>query len=157
MMCEPIKHSGGHLGVAEDLRPIGEGEVRGDDDGGVLIELADQMEQQLRARLAERQIAEFVDHDEAVAQQSFDHASALSRSLFLFELIDEIDEVEEAASRSRPDDGCRDGDRQVGFACTRAAYQNEVAFGFDKVAAGEFADLALIDWRIIEHKAIEIF
>jgi hypothetical protein len=73
----------------------------------------------LCAGLAERQIAEFVDHDEIVAQQSLDDASALSRRLFLFELIDEIDEVEEAASRPRADDRRGDGDRQMGFACAR--------------------------------------
>src|ERR1700722_13927864 len=72
-------------------------------------------EQQLCAGLAERQIAEFVDHDEIVAQQSLDDASALSRRLFLFELIDEIDEVEEAASRPRADDRRGDGDRQMGL------------------------------------------
>jgi hypothetical protein len=57
------------MAVAEDLRPIGEGEVRRYDDRGVFVELADQMEQQLRAGLAERQIAEFVDDDEVVTKQ----------------------------------------------------------------------------------------
>jgi hypothetical protein len=35
----------------------------------VLVELADQVEQQLTAGLAERQIAEFVDDDHVVAQR----------------------------------------------------------------------------------------
>src|SRR6185312_11692234 len=51
-----IEHGGGHLGVAEDLGPIGEGEVGGDQQRGVLVELADQMEQQLPTGLAEREI-----------------------------------------------------------------------------------------------------
>ena len=68
MMGETVEHGGGHFGVAEDLRPIGEGEVRGDEQGRVLVELADQVEQQLTAGLAERQIAELVDGDEIVAQ-----------------------------------------------------------------------------------------
>jgi hypothetical protein len=131
MVCEPIEHGGGHLGVAEDLRPIGESEVRGDDDGGIFVELADQVEQQLRAGLAERQIAEFVDHDEIVAQQSLNDASAFSRRLFLFELIDEIDEVEEAASRPLADDRRGDGDRQMGFAC--AGRGSDMAPGFWRV------------------------
>ena len=31
MVREPVEHGGGHLGVAEDLRPIGEGQVGGDE------------------------------------------------------------------------------------------------------------------------------
>ena len=69
MMGQAIEHGGCHFGVAEHLRPIGEGEIGGDEQGRVLVELADQVEQQLAAGLAERQIAQFVDDDEIVAQQ----------------------------------------------------------------------------------------
>ncbi len=65
---QPIEHGGCHFGVAEHLRPIGEGEIGGDQQRGVFVEFADQVEQQLAARLAERQIAEFVDDDEIVEQ-----------------------------------------------------------------------------------------
>jgi hypothetical protein len=51
---QPIEHGGGHFGVAKDLRPICEGEIGGDQQRHVLIELADQVEQQLAAGLAER-------------------------------------------------------------------------------------------------------
>ena len=35
---ESVEKRGGHLGVAEDARPFAEGEVGGDDDGGLLVE-----------------------------------------------------------------------------------------------------------------------
>src|SRR5712664_836175 len=54
VVCQPVKHGGGHFGVAEDLRPICESEIGGDQQRRVLIELADQVEQQLAAGLAER-------------------------------------------------------------------------------------------------------
>jgi hypothetical protein len=54
---EPVEQGGGHLGVAEDGRPLAEGEVGGDDHRGLLVQLADQVEQQLAAGLGERQIA----------------------------------------------------------------------------------------------------
>jgi hypothetical protein len=38
---QPIEHSGCHLGVAEHLWPIGEGEIGGDQQRRVLVELAD--------------------------------------------------------------------------------------------------------------------
>ena len=76
MVGQSIEHGGGHLGVAEDLRPIGEGKIRRDEQRRVLVELADQVEQQLSAGLAERQIAEFVDDDEIVTQQLLRQAPA---------------------------------------------------------------------------------
>lgn len=60
---------GGYFGVAEDLRPIGEGGVRSDEQGRFLVELADQVE--LAARLAERQIGQFFDDHHVVAQELF--------------------------------------------------------------------------------------
>ena len=42
-MGEAIEQRGGHLRIAEHVRPLGEAEVRGDDQAGVLVELADQM------------------------------------------------------------------------------------------------------------------
>ena len=41
---EAIEQRGGHLGVAEHARPFAEGEVGGDDDRGLLVEAADQVE-----------------------------------------------------------------------------------------------------------------
>ena len=48
--------------------PFAEGQVGGDDDRGLLVEAADQVEQQLAAGLGEGQIAEFVEHDEVDAR-----------------------------------------------------------------------------------------
>jgi len=47
-----------HLGVAERSGLLPEGNVGGNDDAGLLMELADQVEQQLTARSGERQIDE---------------------------------------------------------------------------------------------------
>ena len=50
---EAIEHGGCHLGVAEHLRPIGESQIGGDQERRVLIEFADQVEQQLSAGLTD--------------------------------------------------------------------------------------------------------
>ena len=39
MMGQPVEHGRRHFGVAEDLGPIGEGEVRGDHDRGVFARI----------------------------------------------------------------------------------------------------------------------
>jgi hypothetical protein len=129
VMGQAIEHGGGHLGVAEHLGPISEGEVGGDQQRGVLVELADQVEQQLAAGLAERQIAELVDDDEIVAQQVLGQASAAAGGFLLLELVDQIDEVEEAAPSPGADDGRGDADAQVGFAGAGAADEDGVALG----------------------------
>ena len=65
-MGQAVEERGCHLGVAEDARPFAKGQVGGDDDGSALVEPADQMKEQLAAGLSEEQIAEFVEHDEAM-------------------------------------------------------------------------------------------
>ena len=64
MVSQTIEQRGRHLGIAEDTRPLPEGEVRGDDDRGPLVEPADEVEQELSAGLGEGQIAEFVEDDD---------------------------------------------------------------------------------------------
>jgi hypothetical protein len=71
---------GRHFGVTKHLWPIGKGQIGGDQQRRVLIELADQVEQQLAAGLTERQVAEFVDDNEIVAQQLLGPVIAISRS-----------------------------------------------------------------------------
>lgn len=49
MMRDAIHERGGHLGIAEHGGPLPEGEVDGYDHAGLLVEFADQVEQQLAA------------------------------------------------------------------------------------------------------------
>ena len=46
MMGDAIEECGGHLGITEHRDPFGEGQVGGDDQGCLFVELADQVEQQ---------------------------------------------------------------------------------------------------------------
>lgn len=64
MMGETVEERCRHLGVAEDGGPFSERQVGGDDDRGPFVEPADQVEEQLPAGLREREIAEFIEHDE---------------------------------------------------------------------------------------------
>ncbi len=73
------------------------------------------MEEQLTAGLAEGQISKLVDDDEIVAQQLLRQSPAFADRLFLFQLIDQIDEIVEAPPGARADDRRGDGDAQMGF------------------------------------------
>ena len=59
-MCEAIEKRCGHFCVTEDRRPFGEAQVRGDDDAGALVKLAQEVEEQGTARSAERQVSQLV-------------------------------------------------------------------------------------------------
>ena len=63
MMRDAIQKRGCHLGVTEDRDPFAELQVRRDDDTGLLIELADEMEQQRATGFGERYVAQLVDDD----------------------------------------------------------------------------------------------
>src|SRR5699024_11225541 len=67
VMGEPIEERAGQALLAEGRRPLVEGQVRGDDGGGALVPLADQLEEQLCAGLRERHEAELVDDQELMA------------------------------------------------------------------------------------------
>ena len=60
-MGEAIQDGARQALVVEDLIPLLERQVRGDDDACSLIGLTDHIEQEFRAELARRDVAELVD------------------------------------------------------------------------------------------------
>ena len=65
MTHDATQKRGCHLGIVKDSDPFGELQIGSDDDAGLLVELADQMEEQCAGKPAERDIAQLID-DEAV-------------------------------------------------------------------------------------------
>ena len=115
------------------------------------------MEQQLSAGLTERQITQFVDDDEVVAQQLFGQPAAATCGFLLLQLIDQIDEVEEASPGAVADDRRGYGDAEMGFAGAGAANEDGIALGIQEGASGEFTNLPLIDRCIGEGERVDIF
>jgi len=76
-------------GVAEDGRPFGKGQVGGDDDRGLLVQPADETEQEPAAGLCERQVAELVEDQEVEPGQLIGDATLAASTSFGFEAIDE--------------------------------------------------------------------
>ena len=64
MVGQAVQESAGEPLGAEDLCPLVEGQVGGDEDRACLVALAEDLEQQLCAGLGERDEAEFVDDEE---------------------------------------------------------------------------------------------
>ncbi len=81
------------------------------------------MEEQLAAGLGEGQVAELVEDDEVEAGEVIGDAALAAGAGLGFELVDEVDDVEEAAAGAAADAGARDGDRGMRLARAGAADQ----------------------------------
>ena len=66
-MDEAVDHRRGHGLVTEDSAPAAEGQVAGEDQLGVFVAAGDELEEQVRGVLLERDVADLVDDQEAVA------------------------------------------------------------------------------------------
>jgi len=126
-MGQPVEQRGRHFGIAEHARPFAEGEIGGDDDGGALVEPADEVEQELTTGLCEGKIAQFVENDEVHAGQMLGEPALSSVSGLGLEPVDEIDYVVETAACTIADTASGDSDGQMGLAGTGAANQNDIA------------------------------
>ena len=102
---EAIQERGGHLGVAEDRRPFGEGQVGGEDDRGALVEPTDEVEQQLTSGLGEGQVAELVEDDEIAPGELIGEPALATGTGFGLEPVDQVDDVEEAPAGAVADAG----------------------------------------------------
>ena len=100
MMGQTVEQRGGHFGVAKNTRPFAKCEIGCHDHRGLLIEAADQVEQQLSAGLCERQIAELVEHDEILAAQIVGQAPRPSGAALGLKSVDQIDDIERPAART---------------------------------------------------------
>ncbi len=115
-MGQTVEERGGHLCITEDAGPFAERQVRGDDDECPLIETADQMKEQLAAGLSEGQVAEFVEDQDVEAAEETGQPTLSFGAGFRVELVEQVDAVEEAATRGVADTGACDGDGEVGLA-----------------------------------------
>ena len=69
-MDEPVDQGGGDHRVAEDLAPLLEAAVGGDDDRAAFVAAGDQREEQVGGLALERQVADLVDDEQLVALEA---------------------------------------------------------------------------------------
>ena len=156
-MCEAIEERSGHLGIAEHAWPFTEGQVCGDDNRGAFVELAYEVEQQLAAGLRERQITEFIQDQKVETRYQIGRPVLTFCACFSIKLVHQIDDVEEPASPSFSDAGAGNADGEVGFACSSAADQHEVALLVEEVTRRQIAHQGLVDFRHFEVELVELF
>jgi hypothetical protein len=89
---EPIDQRGGHDFVAEDLAPLLEALVRGERGGSALIAPGDHLEEEHRAGTGDRQVADFVDHEDGRVRKHLHPLGELPRGLRFLEVGDQVGE-----------------------------------------------------------------
>ena len=90
-MGEANKQGGDHLGVADDLSPFAEAKLRGDHDAGALLELAQQLEEERPARIAEVQASQLIQNIEVELGNVFRDMVYFTLSLFPFDGVNQFD------------------------------------------------------------------
>lgn len=64
---KPVEHCGGDDWIAEDIAPFAEAAVGSEDHRALFLARVDQLEEQVAAARADRQIADLIDDEQAVA------------------------------------------------------------------------------------------
>jgi len=90
-MGKSIQECRCQLGVTEHVGPFREAQVGGNDQAGLLVQLAQQVKQQSTTDLAERQVAELIEDQQIDVYQPVGQSALLALELFLLEGVDELD------------------------------------------------------------------
>ena len=114
------------------------------------------MEEQLATSLSERQVTELVEYDEVEAAEVIGSATLAAGSCLSVELVDQIDDIEEAATSTAANAGAGDADSQVRLARACAADQHQIALTCQVATAGEVAHQGFVDWRVGEDELVDL-
>ena len=155
-MCYTVQEGGGHFGVAEDLRPLPEGQVGGYDQRHLFVKLGHRMEQQLTAVAGERKIPQFVQDQAVVAEHVTDEASAFAGLLFPFEFVHKVDYVVETDPFFLTNQGHAEGEGQMGFPRAGPAHEQDVAVTGYEIAFVQVAHLGFVNGGIGKFEGIQL-
>jgi hypothetical protein len=112
---DPVEQRLAEAGVRDDLGPLGEREVGGQDHGGFLSALGDHLEQELGADLGERDVADLVDGDQVVARPAGQDPTELELLLGLDQFVDQVGGGGEADPPLLAAGSDAEGSQQVGL------------------------------------------
>ena len=88
-MRQPVEQGGGKGWIAQDLGPIGELQVRRQNDGHSIVESGAELEQQVCARGREWDESQLIQHDQLLTQRTIDKAFHLMLGLRAEQFIDQ--------------------------------------------------------------------
>src|SRR5579863_3184523 len=105
MMQEAVEQRGGDDGIAEDVSPLGEAAVRGEDHGALFVASVDELEEEIAAG-NDWEVADLVDNEQDEAAEESDSLAQSALSFGPGERGDDLGEgaeVDAAAGLHRLD------------------------------------------------------
>ena len=85
-MSQPIQQGGRHAFSLEDLAPVAERKVAGDQQAATLVTIDEDLKQKFGSGSAERQITQFVDDQQVEFVETLQHSIQSELLLSFFEL-----------------------------------------------------------------------
>jgi len=157
-MGQPVEQGASKALVAEGGGPFVEGQVRSDDGGAAFVPLADQLKQQLGARLGERHEAEFIDDQELDGRQLLLQAQQTPLVPGLDHLMHDGRRGDETGLDPVLAGGEPKGDGDMRLADARGTERDDVLPAADELASGQIEDQLLVEgWDCIEVEALKAF
>ena len=98
---QAVQSCGRHPLAVEDLAPVAEGQIAGDQQAAAFVAVGEDLEQQLGSGAAERQVAEFIADQKIRAIQLIQKTIELIILLFLFQKIHQPGRRVELAVKNR--------------------------------------------------------
>ena len=115
-MHEAVSDGGGGGAVVEELAPIFEGEIGGDDGGGALVAAVEDLVEQVSAAGVEAEVAELVDEEQRGRRLGGEAPVKGVARLRGDEIVDEIGGEDEADAVAAEASELADGIGEVGLA-----------------------------------------
>src|SRR5512132_3018623 len=123
---EPVDHGQGHGWVGEDLAPLTERLVCGDEDGAAFVARADELEQHAGLGLILADVGEVVEDQEVEALEPVDGGLEGEFAAGDLELLDEVGGPGEQDPRSVVNQGEADGCGEMAFSAAGWAEEEQV-------------------------------
>lgn len=145
VMQHPVDERGRHDFVAQDGAPVLEALVGGQDRRGVLVGPVHELEEQDRAGVTDRQIADLVDHERRWVGEHRQASRQLAGGLRLFERADQVGERAEVDPPPTLGRGDRQADGQMRLAGPRRSEEDDVLLTLDEAELAQALDLLALD------------
>ncbi len=144
-MHETVGDGAGRGGVVEEVSPILEGQIGGDDGCRALIAAIEELVEQIGAARVEAEVAELVDEDEIWASPEVEASSEGVSLGGGDKLVDEIGGEGEADGVAADASELAEGVGEVGLADAARADEDAVGLLLDEVECGGLDDEVAID------------
>ena len=153
---DAIQHGLAQARVRDHLGPFRKWQIRRQDERGALGPVGDDLEQQLRPDIGERDVAHLVNRDHVIPRPPGEHAGELHRVLRLDQLVDQRGGGSEPHAPFLPTRRHAEAGEEMGLAGPTIADEHDRFGALDVTPVGERANLRRRDLRrLAEVKLVE--